>query len=32
MLLNGILFNGEAWHGVTNAHIVKLEEVDEALL
>jgi hypothetical protein len=32
MLLNGILFNSEAWHGVTNAHIVKLEKVDEALL
>ena len=32
MLLNGILFNSEAWHGVTNAHIEKLEKVDEALL
>ena len=32
MLVNGILFNSEAWHGVTNAHIVKLESVDEALL
>ena len=32
MLVNGILFNSEAWHGLTNAHIVKLESVDEALL
>ena len=32
MLINGMLFNSEAWHGVTNAHIVKLESVDESLL
>lgn len=32
MLLNGILYNSEAWHGVTNAHIAKLESVDESLL
>ena len=32
MLVNGILFNSEAWHGVTSAQIVKLEKVDEALL
>ena len=32
MLVNGMLFNSEAWHGVTSAHIVKLESVDEALL
>ena len=32
MLLNGILFNSEAWHGVTHAQIVKLEQIDEALL
>ena len=32
MLLNGILYNSEAWHGVTNVHIVKLEQLDESLL
>ena len=32
MLINGILYNSEAWHGVTNAHIVKLEQLDESLL
>ena len=32
MLINGILYNSEAWHGITNAHIAKLESVDEALL
>ena len=32
MLVNGILFNSEVWHGVTDAQIVKLESVDEALL
>ena len=32
MLINGILFNCEAWHGVTDAHVVKLKSVDEALL
>ena len=32
MLLNGILFNSEAWHGVTDARIVKLEQIDEALI
>ena len=30
MLVNGILFNSEAWHGVTSAHIAKLESVDES--
>ena len=29
MLVNGILFNSEAWHGVTNAKILS---VNEALL
>ena len=29
MLLNGILFNVEAWHGVTLKHIKKLEMIDE---
>ena len=32
MLINGILYNSEAWHGVTNAQIVRLEAIDEALL
>ena len=32
MLVNGILFNSEAWHGVTDPQIVKLESLDEALL
>ena len=32
MLGNGILFNSEAWPGVTSAHIAKLESVDESLL
>ena len=27
-----MLFNSEAWHGITSAHIVKLESVDEALV
>ena len=32
MLIDGILFNSEAWHGVILAHIAKLETIDEALL
>ena len=32
MLLNGILFNSEAWHSVTAEDITALEKVDEALL
>ena len=32
MLINGVLYNSEAWHGLTNAHIAKFESVDEALL
>ena len=32
MLLNGVLFNSEAWHNVTNKEIRRLEEVDEYLL
>ena len=32
MLLNGILFNSEAWHGITTADVAALERVDEALL
>ena len=32
MLINGILYNSEAWHGVTKAHIKALEAIDEDLL
>ena len=32
MLINGILFNSEAWHNVTTKDIMALEKVDEALL
>ena len=32
MLVNGILFNSEGWHGVTEEDIRTLEKVDEALL
>ena len=32
MLLNGILFNSEAWQGPETKHITVLEKVDEALL
>ena len=32
MLLNGILFNSEAWHGVTKHHMRELEKIDEDLL
>ena len=32
MLINGILFNSEAWHGITTSDVASLERVDEALL
>ena len=32
MLLNGILYNSEAWHGLTKKHIKTLEAIDEDLL
>ena len=32
MLLNGILFNSEAWHNVSQNDLILLEKVDEALL
>jgi hypothetical protein len=32
MLLNGILFNSEAWHGVTKLQIKELEKIDENLI
>ena len=32
MLLNGLLFNSEAWHNITEAEIKLLEAVDEHLL
>ena len=32
MLLNGILYNSEAWHGITENELKRLEDVDEHLL
>ena len=32
MLINGTLFNSEAWHNVDDKDIIPLEKVDEALL
>ena len=32
MLLNGVLYNSEAWHGVTDSDIKLLETIDEHLL
>ena len=32
MLINGMLFNSEAWHGVTDTELQILEVVDEHLL
>jgi hypothetical protein len=32
MLINGILYNSEAWHGVTKKHINALQAIDESLL
>ena len=32
MLLNGMLFNSEAWHGVDEKDIILLEKVDKALI
>ena len=32
MLINGILFNSEAWHGVRKEDMKKLEKIDEILL
>ena len=32
MLLNGVLFNSEAWHGLTSTHIARLQIIDNALL
>ena len=32
MLLNGILFNSEVWHGVTKKHIILLEAIDAQLV
>ena len=32
MLINGIMFNSESWHGVVEEDIRNLERVDEALL
>ena len=32
MLINGILYNSEAWHNIREKDIKRLEEVDEHLL
>jgi hypothetical protein len=32
MLINGMLYNSEAWHGVTNKHLNALEAIDQSLL
>ena len=32
MLLNGLLYNSEAWHSVTKEDIVAFEKIDEELL
>ena len=32
MLVNGTLYNSEAWHGVSKADMIVLEKVDESLL
>ena len=32
MLLNGVLFNSEVWHSISEKEIRRLEEVDEHLL
>ena len=32
MLINGILYNSEAWHGLTEAHVKTLQSIDEDLL
>ena len=32
MLLNGVLFNSEAWHGVSDTDLKTLESIDEQLL
>ena len=32
MFLNGMLFNSEAWHGITKADVASLEKIDQALL
>ena len=32
MLVNGVLYNSEAWHSVTSSDITPLEKIDETLL
>ena len=32
LLLNGTLFNSEAWHGLTRSQITAFEKIDEALI
>ena len=31
-IVNGILYNSEAWHGITDVDIARIEKVDEHLL
>ena len=32
MFINGVLYNSESWHGVTEKHVDKLEMVDKNLM
>ena len=32
MLMNGILYNSEAWHGVNQSHVKTLQAIDEDVL
>ena len=32
MIINGILYKSEAWHGLTEAHVKTLQSIDEDLL
>ena len=32
MLVNGTLYNSEAWHNISNKDMIVMEKVDEALL
>ena len=32
MLINGLLYNSEAWHSVSKQEIISLEKIDESLL
>ena len=32
MVMNGILYNSEAWHGVNQSHVKTLQAIDNNLL